>query len=76
MKRVHAISVNECPLVVGIFGTGFREIRVNLRKSVAKTPGRVGAGALPPYWTVLTYGLAPADFSPRSASPRENLVFL
>lgn len=74
MKRVHSISVNQCPLVVGIFGTGFREIRVNLPESVVETPGPVGAGALPRDWTKLTPRLAPADFSTRSAAPRENPV--
>ena len=61
--------------MVGTFGTGFREIRVNLHKSAVNTQRPGGAGALPPDWTGFTPGLASADFSALSAAPRENPVF-
>ena len=62
------IRVTSRPLVVGIFGTGFREIRVNPRKSGVKTQGSVVR-------TEFTAGLAPGGFSVRSAPPREKPDF-
>ena len=62
------MSVNERPLVVGTFGTGLREVRVNLHESAVTTQG-------PGVWTGFTPGLAPADFSALSAAPRENPSF-